>query len=111
MESDSKPEHYSDNFHGYSVFVSDRNPYPAESLQFAELFGEALFAEGLTPSLHHTEPIPGEGKLLIDKRLGLYRFDNLVVLSSASMPAGPAGECHHRQPRGGKTCAPRRLQR
>jgi N-acetylmuramoyl-L-alanine amidase len=25
--------------------------------------------------------------LLIDKRLGLYHFDNLVVLSSASMPA------------------------
>jgi N-acetylmuramoyl-L-alanine amidase len=84
---DSKPEHYSDNFHGYSVFVSDRNPYPATSLQFAELFGAALLAEGLTPSLHHAEPIPGEGKLLIDKRLGLYRFDNLVVLSSASMPA------------------------
>jgi N-acetylmuramoyl-L-alanine amidase len=57
---DSKPEHYSDAFHGYSVFVSDRNPYPAASREFAELLGESLVVEGLTPSLHHAEPIPGK---------------------------------------------------
>lgn len=84
---DGKPEHYSDQFHGYSLFVSDRNPHPAESREFAVLLGEALLGEGLTPSLHHAEPIPGEGRPLIDKRLGLYRFDDLVVLRTATMPA------------------------
>jgi N-acetylmuramoyl-L-alanine amidase len=82
-----RAERYSDRFHGYSLFISDLNFDRERSQDFALLLGEALLAEGMTPSLHHADPIPGEGKLLLDGRLGLYRYDNLVVLRTARMPA------------------------
>jgi hypothetical protein len=41
----------------------------------------------LTPSLHHAEKIPGESREPLDEKLGIYRFDDLVVLKSARMPA------------------------
>jgi N-acetylmuramoyl-L-alanine amidase len=78
---------YSDVFHGYSVFVSGRGGQPSESLRFALLLGSSVRDAGFTPSLHHAEPIPGEGRPLVDRRLGVYRFDQLVVLRTASMPA------------------------
>jgi N-acetylmuramoyl-L-alanine amidase len=82
-----RTQRYSDEFHGYSLFVSSRNADPAQSRQFAEMLGDALMAQGLTPSLHHAEPIPGENRPLLDRRRGLYRFDDLVVLRTAAMPA------------------------
>jgi N-acetylmuramoyl-L-alanine amidase len=81
------PQHYSDLFHGFSIFISARNVQEKQSQQFATLLGEALVANGLTPSLHHAEDIPGENRPLLDKRIGLYRFDDLVVLRTATMPA------------------------
>jgi N-acetylmuramoyl-L-alanine amidase len=84
---DGRSERYSDMFHGYSIFVSDRNRDPVSSLTFAKLLGEALLSTGLTPSLHHAEPIEGEGRPLLDSRLGIYRFDGLMVLRTATMPA------------------------
>ena len=39
------------------------------------------------PTLHHAEKIPGEGRKLMDKDLGLYEFDDLIVLKTAAMPA------------------------
>ncbi len=82
-----RPQHYSDRFHGFSIFVSERNPYFAESRQFAGLLGDALVAQGLTPSLHHAEPIIGEGHPLLDPTRGIYRYDALAVLRTATMPA------------------------
>ena len=41
----------------------------------------------MTPTLHHAETIPGERREVLDKKLGIYRFDDLVVLKSARMPA------------------------
>jgi N-acetylmuramoyl-L-alanine amidase len=79
--------HYSDVFHGYSLFISGKNRREQESKQFATLLGEALLGEGLTPSLHHAEKIHGENRPLLDARLGLYRFDALEVLKTAPMPA------------------------
>jgi N-acetylmuramoyl-L-alanine amidase len=84
---DGKPQHYSDVFHGYSIFVSQANAQPAQSIQFATLLGQALRAQGLTPSLHHAETIPGENRPLLDAQLGIYRFDGLAVLRTATMPA------------------------
>ncbi len=78
---------YSDNFSGFSVFVSRKNPKFAQSLQFARLLGEAMIARGFPPTLHHAEKIPGEGRNLIRKDLGLYEFDDLIVLKTATMPA------------------------
>lgn len=78
---------YSDRFSGFSVFVSARNRAAADSRRFAAALGEALLAAGLTPSLHHAEPIPGEGRPLLDARLGLYAYDGLAVLKGAAAPA------------------------
>ena len=78
---------YSDRFHGYSLFVSGKSARFDASLAFAQQLGRALHAHGLTPSLHHAEPIPGENRPLLDPALGIYRFDDLVVLKAATMPA------------------------
>jgi len=78
---------YSDRFRGFSLFVSAKNARFGPSRHFAELIGRALVARGLTPTLHHAEPIPGEHRPLLDAALGLYRFDDLVVLKGAAMPA------------------------
>lgn len=78
---------YSDRYRGYSLFVSAQNRRYAESRRFGVLLGEALRARGLEPTLHHAEPIPGEGRPLLDADLGLYRYDGLQVLRTATMPA------------------------
>jgi N-acetylmuramoyl-L-alanine amidase len=72
---------------GYSLFVSDLNPRHDRSRQIAEALGRRLRALGRPPTLHHAEPIPGEGRPLLDPRLGVYRFDELAVLRLASCPA------------------------
>lgn len=74
-------------FQGYSVFFSQRNPHPDRSLEFASAIGRAMRAEGLAPTAHHAEKIPGEGRDLIVPALGVYRYDDLIVLWSTKMPA------------------------
>ncbi len=74
-------------FHGYAIFVSERNPRYAASLRCAREIGERLRAAGETPSLYHADPIRGENRPLIDARLGIHRFDDLVVLRTARVPA------------------------
>ena len=44
-------------------------------------------AAGEKPSLYHAEPIAGENRLALDRRLGVHRFDGLAVLKTATMPA------------------------
>ena len=78
---------YSDRFRGYSVFVSNANPRRADSLRMAALLGSQMRRAGFTPSLHHAEPIPGEGRPLVDPALGILRFDGLAVLRTATIPA------------------------
>jgi N-acetylmuramoyl-L-alanine amidase len=78
---------YSDKFRGYSLFYSPKNREKAASLLFAELIGTELRARGLEPTIHHAENIEGEGRELVDRYRGIYRFDDLVVLKTASMPA------------------------
>jgi N-acetylmuramoyl-L-alanine amidase len=74
-------------FSGFSLFVSHRNPHYAQSLRCAQAIGEELLKIGEKPSLYHATPIPGENRPFIDKRLGIHRFDDLVVLRTAPMPA------------------------
>lgn len=74
-------------FRGFSVFVSERNPHYAESLRCAKAIGERLVAAGERPSLYHAQPIRGENRPLIDPQLGIHRFDDLVVLRTAPIPA------------------------
>jgi N-acetylmuramoyl-L-alanine amidase len=74
-------------FSGFSIFVSEKNPHYAESLRCAEAVGERMLAIGEKPSLYHATPIQGENRPLIDRRLGVHRFDDLIVLKTAPMPA------------------------
>ena len=76
-----------DQFHGFSVFFSRRNRQFEKSQQFAELLGSAMREEGLVPTLHHAENIPGENRPLVSAKLGVYQFDDLIVLRTAVMPA------------------------
>ena len=80
-------QRYSEKFSGFSVFVSAKNSHYLESLEFATAISRRLMSEKFKPTLHHAEAIPGENRTLLDPRLGLYRFDGLGILRSASMPA------------------------
>jgi N-acetylmuramoyl-L-alanine amidase len=53
----------------------------------AQLLGVEFRRRALVPTLHHAEPIAGENRPLLDPALGIYRFDDLVVLKRAAMPA------------------------
>jgi N-acetylmuramoyl-L-alanine amidase len=86
-EVNGKTQLYSDTFKGFCVFFSRKNPKFAESFRFARLLGVAMVARGFSPTLHHAEKIPGEGRNLVDEDLGVFEFDNLVVLKTAAMPA------------------------
>jgi len=79
--------HYCDRFRGYSVFYSGKNHEASRSLDFAQALGLAMRRHGLTPTLHHAERIKGENRELVNPDLGIYRFDDLIVLKSAAMPA------------------------
>ena len=83
-EVNDKTQKYCDDFHGYSIFFSNKNAKAAESLAFARKLGQALLNAGFTPTLHH---VAQENRLIIDKEKGVYVFDDLVVLKTAKMPA------------------------
>jgi N-acetylmuramoyl-L-alanine amidase len=72
---------------GYALFVSRENPRFDASLRVAEALGRRLLALGRPPTLHHAEPVAGEGRPLLDRERGIYRFDALRVLGAAPCPA------------------------
>jgi N-acetylmuramoyl-L-alanine amidase len=72
---------------GFSIFISRKNHFYKKSLSYARKFGSALVNRGLRPSLHHAEKIEGEGRTLLEPELGIYLFDDLIVLKSAESPA------------------------
>ncbi len=84
---EGKKIRYSDRFSGYSLFVSSKNLHYEDSLRLATCLGEAFCSHNQHPTLHHAEKIEGENRELLDSELGIYRFDDLIVLKSASMPA------------------------
>ncbi len=84
---DGRPARFSRHAAGYSLFVSRKNLFPERSLAAARAIGGALADWGLSPTLHHAEPIAGENRPLLDRDLGVYDFADLVVLKAAPMPA------------------------
>ena len=79
--------------------MSAANGFFAASKELALHIGSELRAKGRRPSVHHAEPIEGENREVIDQLKGVYRFDDLVVLRSAAMPAIllEAGVIKHRK--------------
>ena len=85
---DGRVSRQSDRFRGYSVFFSERNAQPAASFEFAKQLGRAMREHtGTAPTAHHAEKIPGEGRDFVVPELGVYRFNDLLVLKRARMPA------------------------
>lgn len=78
---------YSLKARGYSLFVSKKNPEYEKSLEFARFLGNELYNAGFRPSSHHGEPIRGENRKIVDAKLGIYEFDDLVVLKHSRVPA------------------------
>jgi N-acetylmuramoyl-L-alanine amidase len=72
---------------GYSVFVSMKNGQYRKSLSLAQGIGRSMLNLGRKPTLHHAEPIQGENRPLLDSTLGIYRFDDLIVLAQNPLPA------------------------
>jgi N-acetylmuramoyl-L-alanine amidase len=82
-------EHYfNDRFKGHSIFFSIDNADPDGSLLFGQLLGEQLKARGLLYTPHYIEKFMGHRqRLLVDANVGVYRYDQLIVLKSTRMPA------------------------
>jgi N-acetylmuramoyl-L-alanine amidase len=79
---------FSDRFTGYSLFVSRRNPLFETSLTFGKLLGKQMKAQGLEYARQYTQAFMGRyRRKLLDKDVGIYRFDDLVVLRWARTPA------------------------
>ena len=83
---DGATQRFTDKFSGYSIFVSRKNPRYDESLELARRIGRAMRVN-FKFATHHNEAIPGENRPIIDREAGIYAFDDLVVLKTASMPA------------------------
>jgi N-acetylmuramoyl-L-alanine amidase len=78
---------YTDKFAGYSLFVSYDNPERDNSLLFAKLLGAELISRNHKFTMHHAENIPGENRPVLDGKVGVFRYDKLVVLRKVSAPA------------------------
>jgi N-acetylmuramoyl-L-alanine amidase len=78
---------YTEHARGFSLFISNANPHPQASRRLADWLGTALLDAGLTPTLHHAEPIPGENRPLLDEERGIHAFDGLAVLRGTRAPA------------------------
>jgi N-acetylmuramoyl-L-alanine amidase len=87
-EFEGRKLEYSDRFSGYSLFVSKENPHFQTSLHLAQLIGRELKAKNLRYADQYALPIMGRYRHdLLDKDVGIYRYDHLVVLMRTQMPA------------------------
>ena len=81
-EFDGANSYFSDRFSGHSLFVSHQNPHFATSLLLARMIGRQLKEQGLHYARQYTLPVMGRYRhQLLDKDVGVYRYDGLVVLS------------------------------
>ncbi|MDP9097850.1 MAG: N-acetylmuramoyl-L-alanine amidase, partial [Verrucomicrobiota bacterium] len=85
-EVNGQEQRFTEEFSGYSVFVSRKNPQYEESLDLAKRIGLALRRD-FPFARHHHEPIAGENRPYADEAAGIYAFDDLIVLKTATMPA------------------------
>jgi len=81
-EFDGAKSYFSDRFSGHSLFVSQQNPHFATSLMLARMIGRQLKQQGLHYASQYTLPVMGRyRRQLLDKEVGVYRYDGLIVLS------------------------------
>lgn len=78
---------FSDRFSGYSLFISRDMPKAKASLAFAKLLSTELVNRDLHFTLHYADTIRSESRVLLDRNLGVYAFDELVLLYRSKAPA------------------------
>jgi N-acetylmuramoyl-L-alanine amidase len=87
-EFEGKESQFSDRFSGHSIFVSYENRHLNESLLFGRLLGRELKDRGLQYARQYTQPMMGRYRhKLVDPDVGVYRYDQLIVLKGTRMPA------------------------
>jgi N-acetylmuramoyl-L-alanine amidase len=85
---EGQPNHFSDRFKGFALFISNDNADRAGSLKFGQLLGRALEARGLSYTPHYTLALmTNRRRELLDAGAGVYRYDQLIVLRDTRMPA------------------------
>ena len=68
--------------------MSQQNPHFATSLKLARMIGARLKEHGLQFASRYTLPLMGRyRRQLLDKDVGVYRYDGLVVLSQTRSAA------------------------
>lgn len=72
-------------FSGYSLFVSKYSP--SQSLELAKQIGYKMKEYGFKFNTYHHRNISGENKKFLDKKLGVYSYDNLIILKHSKIPA------------------------
>jgi N-acetylmuramoyl-L-alanine amidase len=78
---------FNDQVKGFGIFVSPKNPYFAQSLKCAKSVANQLVMAGFNPNYYHNRTTKGKQRELLSSTLPVYRYDNLVVLKKATMPA------------------------
>jgi len=78
---------YSDRFSGFSVFISRDAPKAKASLAFAKRLATELVNRDLHFTLHYADTIRSDIRVLLDRSLGVYAFDELVILYKSKVPA------------------------
>ena len=73
------------NISGYSLFVSKLSP--PSSVRLAVAIGPEMLSYGFSPNTYHSRDIEGENKPYINKMLGIYEYDHLIVLEHSKIPA------------------------
>ena len=87
-EFEGAKSRFSDRFSGYSLFVSRDNPKFWTSLRFARLLGHQMKAQGLQYARQYAQAVMGRyRRKLLDKKVGIYRYDQLIVLARSRVPA------------------------
>lgn len=85
-EYEKQRRHYADMFSGHSLFVSTLNKYSYDSYLLAIEIGKAFKENHFSYSAHHAEKIKGENRTLLDDELGIYEFNELIVLKKSQLP-------------------------
>lgn len=78
---------YNDKVSGFSIFISEKNPYIDKSLTCAVKVSDALIESGFKPNYYHATTIKGKRRDLFFKDRPVYRYDDLIVLKKSEMPA------------------------
>ena len=86
-QHDGVTRRYSDQFAGFSLFVSRENPQLDRSLACASAIGAKLRGAGFRPSLYHADPEFGERREFADQANGVHYWDNLAIVRRARVPA------------------------